>query len=364
MKTRVYVPNNISIYMRYLHQEKHLTGDKILERFPQYSRATIFRHIKKPVNEKVFDKRVNNPGRPRKLSVRDERCIVRAVLRLRRLYGSFTAKRLRTEAGISPDISVWTIRRVLNRNGYSYLQSRKKGMITRKDMLQRLRFAHKVKKICPATFWKKDISFYFDGTSFVHKSNPYDQARSVKSRAWRKRSEGLEINCTSKGKKAGVQGRVVHFFVSIAYGKGVIACDKYTGRLNGELFAKYVRERFPNIFQLSANPRVKRFLQDGDPSQNSALAKTALSEVGALLFKIPPRSPDINPIENLFNVVSAKLEKDALDKQITHETFDQFSNRVERTIMNFDIKVIDRTIESLNKRMDLIIKRRGRRLKY
>ena len=237
-------------------------------------------------------------------------------------------------------------------------------MVTRKDMFKRLRFARRVRRYCPKSFWKKFISFYFDGTSFVHKTNPFDQARSVKSRAWRLKSEGLELNCTSKGKKAGVQGRVVHFFVSIAYGKGVISCDKYTGHISGDFFAKYVRENFPRIFSRSANTSVKRFLQDGDPSQNSLVARKALDEVGAQLFKIPARSPDLNPIENLFNLVSAKLEKDALRKQITYETFEQFSRRVQRTLMNFNHKTIDRTIESMNKRINLIIKKRGRRLKY
>ena len=113
-------------------------------------------------------------------------------------------------------------------------------MLTRKDLYKRLQFARRVRRYCPETFWKKLISFYFDGTSFVHKTNPYDQARSVKSRAWRTIGEGLELNCTSKGKKAGVQGRVVHYFVSIAYGKGVIGC-KILFICNLELFpVKYI----------------------------------------------------------------------------------------------------------------------------
>ena len=39
------------------------------------------------------------------------------------------------------------------------------------------------------------------------------------------------------------------------------------------------------------------------------------------LLKIPPRSPDLNPIENIFNIVSRKLEKDALGGAITRESY-------------------------------------------
>ena len=50
------------------------------------------------------------------------------------------------------------------------------------------------------------------------------------------------------------------------------------------------------------------FVQDGDPSQNSKAAKTALDKIGAVQFSIPPRSPDLNPIENAFNLVEKKIK--------------------------------------------------------
>ena len=46
--------------------------------FPQYSKVAINKHAKKPLNgEPVFDKRKTNKGRPKKLTVRDERSILR-----------------------------------------------------------------------------------------------------------------------------------------------------------------------------------------------------------------------------------------------------------------------------------------------
>jgi hypothetical protein len=75
--------------------------------------------------------------------------------------------------------------------------------------------------------------------------------------AWRKGGEGLSSNCTSKGKKAGVEGKTAHFLVSIAYGKGVIACDQYFERLTGERFSEYVRLNFPRIFQEAPMPKLR-----------------------------------------------------------------------------------------------------------
>ena len=80
-------------------------------------------------------------------------------------------------------------------------------------------------------------------------------------------------------------------------------CTHYQGRINGPKFANMVREDFSSAFEQSANAVTKRFFQDGDPSQNSAVARRALDEIGAMIFAIPPRSPDLNPIENFFHLL-------------------------------------------------------------
>ena len=129
--------------------------------------------MKRPINHNVLDKQIKNSGRPKKLTKREERNIIQVVHRLRISIGSFTAKRLRTETDILPTNSAWTIRRILNRHGYRYLQTHKKGMLTSKDPYKRLKLAQRMKRFSPY-FWKHYISFYFDGTLFAHKTNPYD----------------------------------------------------------------------------------------------------------------------------------------------------------------------------------------------
>ena len=79
----MFVTKEESVYMQYLHQEKGLSFNQILRRFPQYSKATICRHMKRPIDHNVFDRHANNPGRPKKLTERDERNIIRAVHHLR-----------------------------------------------------------------------------------------------------------------------------------------------------------------------------------------------------------------------------------------------------------------------------------------
>ena len=56
-----------------------MRGKLLLDKFPQYSKASIYRHAKRPIDEEKFDKRSLNRGRPASLSERDKRNILHQV---------------------------------------------------------------------------------------------------------------------------------------------------------------------------------------------------------------------------------------------------------------------------------------------
>ncbi len=76
--------------------------------YQNVSQSTVKQRFiaKLPINDvATFDKRKHNKGRPRKLSIRDERNIIRHLRLCRTTIGYFSASRLRTMAGVSPDVS-------------------------------------------------------------------------------------------------------------------------------------------------------------------------------------------------------------------------------------------------------------------
>ena len=103
---------------------------------------------------------------------------------------------------------------------------------------------------------------------------------------------------------------------------------------------------------------------DGCPRQNSKIAMHAIEKVGGLVFKIPPRSPDLNPIENFFHSLIVRLNNDAIKKQITRENYIELSIRVKETMLNFSPKEIDKIIDSMDKRITAVVKGKGQRTKY
>lgn len=359
------MPQHVSLLLRYLHQVQGESLTRLKQMYPQYAMTTIHRHSKMELNmTEVIDKRTLNKGKKTKLTTRDERCLVKALLKLRRTDGNFTSSDIQREAGIPEStVSNRTIRRRLNHLGYHYSQCRRKGQLLDEDLTKRLKFAKKCQRL-PESFWRDGVGFYLDGTGWVHKTNPSNHARTSRTRTWKKRGESLAQHCTAKGKKEGVGGTMARFMVAISYGKGVIKCHQYSGNVNGELCASFIEKHFPGMFENSTNPKGRLFLQDGDPSQNSAKAKKAMETVGCRLFQIPPRSPDLNPIENIFHLIGKQLKKDAKELNIVHETYAEFSSRAKQAVLNFPPDIIDRTIDSMPRRIKMVIEMKGQRTKY
>lgn len=303
------------------------------------------------------------PGRPRAISLRTERYMERELIKMQQNHGTFYVSDLMTSTGVaSTVISPRSVRRTLNRKGYRFVQTRRKGVLTAHDFDTRVRFAKQMLKKYPAEFWTNDIAFYLDGVSFTFKTNPYEHARSPGSRIWRTRSQGLNRGCTSKGKKEGTGGKYVKLIVAISHGKGIVKCESFD-RMSGDYFAHFIRDNFEQMFD-DADKDSSTWVQDGDPSQNSKKAKDAMREVKANLLSIPPRSPDINPIENIFHMVSKTLNKDAIGKRIQRENLAEFEQRVVKTLRAIPVATIDKTIASMHRRLNKIIKKRGGRIKY
>ena len=133
--------------------------------------------------------------------------------------------------------------------------------------------------------------------------------------------------------------------------------------MNGVYFSDFIRRNFIQMYGDADKDHVDYFVQDGDPSQNSQLAIDALKRVKAKVFKIPPRSPDLNPIENVFHLANKNSLKNSA-KTIDRETRSEFVVRIRRALYSIPPEMIDKTIRSMDKRVHLIIKNNGDRLKY
>lgn len=353
------IPSNIKLEMRLLHQTFKLKIADIVKKYQMYPRSSIYRICKQNVNQ--IDQRMFN-GCPSAITERTSRRIQSAVAELRAENGNsgFSAQDVRVRSGVV-EVSRRTVSRHLNHLGYRVRHLRKKGILSKADKVKRLCFSRR-EKMRDASFFKEKIFLYFDGVSFAYKKNPMLNAMRTGTMGYRKSSEGCSVTCA--GAKEGTGGKCAHYYVGISYGEGVSLClNKGTEKLNGDKFALMVKEHFPHLIEKLRN-KGKLCLMDNCPVQNSKKAKDAFAEVQCNVYSIPPRSPDLNPIENIFSIVRRNLRKEAIAKKITSESFNSFCQRVEATFYNISKRVVNNCIGSMPKRLDLVYETKGNRINY
>ena len=79
----------LSIYLRYYHQDQNVSIRSLSRRYPQFSHSTIWRHATKKI-ERHLKQTKGKGGHKPKLSKRDEKSIIRALHYPRKQDGNFT----------------------------------------------------------------------------------------------------------------------------------------------------------------------------------------------------------------------------------------------------------------------------------
>ena len=97
-------------------------------------------------------------------------------------------------------------------------------------------------------------------------------------------------------------------------------------KMNDNFCASFIRQYFNLCLGRAGSKRngKRLFVLDNDPSQISMVAENLLKHIEYKLPWTPPRSPDINPIKNILRLVKNLFKSEAIQENITCETFEQF----------------------------------------
>ena len=99
----------------------------------------------------------------------------------------------------------------------------------------------------------------------------------------------------------------MHLIVATAYGKGVILKESYE-KMNENFFYNFIKTHFNLTFDKAGHKAYRKhiFVVDNDPCQTSRKTMSAINQIECELQQIPARSPDLNPIENVFHLIKKK----------------------------------------------------------
>ena len=168
-RTLTKIPPHVSFRLRYLFQDKGVRGKELLKIYPEYSRRSLYQHAAKTMDStKVVEKSKFNKVRPKKVSLKEERIILREIHKLHKGKNTqstqreesvpFAIKRLRLVSGIGNKVCNETIRNLLKRRGTNFFIL-EKGLIKPKDFNERLKFSRKIKGIFKKNIWTEEMSF-------------------------------------------------------------------------------------------------------------------------------------------------------------------------------------------------------------
>ena len=112
-------------------------------------------------------------------------------------------------------------------------------------------------------------------------------------------ASGTRAYCSQKGKK----GERVNT-IAILANSGIQASFSFEGTLNGDLFYYYTKE-----FLLPILRKGDRLILDNASAHLNLDALDLLGEHGVEVRFLPPRSPDLNPIEMAWSKVKAYMKR-------------------------------------------------------
>jgi transposase len=137
---------------------------------------------------------------------------------------------------------------------------------------------------------------------------------------------------------------------------GVGNLCKIDGKMDSELYRRILTDDFlGTLTWYNLNKEDVIFQQDNDPKHTAKLTKEWFEENDIKVLEWPAQSPDLNPIEHLWNEVDRRLRK--LPVKVTKK--DQLWEQIQDVWNDINLEVCTKLIESMPQRIKDVMKARG-----
>jgi hypothetical protein len=142
---------------------------------------------------------------------------------------------------------------------------------------------------------------------------------------------------------------------------GVGNAVKIDGKMDGDLFVSILEDDLTaSVEHYGKTPADIIFQQDNDPKHNCKKAKKWFKDHGYDVMLWPAQSPDLNPIEHLWDIVKRKLGAFETPPEGIMELWE----RIQDVWNEIPVAECRKLIESMPRRMEEVIKAKGGHTKY
>jgi transposase len=312
------------------------------------SRAGVGKSTISRVLQDILPNRLVPPsGRPSKLSARSQQAILTQITTGKAANAVQATHHINTI--ISTPVSSETVRRTLRKNSLKAVVKKKKPLLLPRHRKQRLAFALKYKE-WTVEDWKRVI--WSDETKINR------IASDGRQWVWKKTGEGLtdrEIQGTVK-----FGGGNLMVWGCMGW-EGVGRLAEVEGRMDAEQYVDILETNLLPTMEESDIPLEDLiFQQDGDSKHTSYKAREWMEDNNITLLDWPAQSPDLNPIEHLWQHLKKQLSQYETPAKGVWEMWE----RVAEEWGEIEPEVCQKLIESMPRRIGAVIKAKGGHTKY
>ena len=247
------------------------------------------------------------------------------------------------------NVSSSTVRRALKQSGFKAVVKAKRPLLKAQHRKARLSFALKYQH-WTVDDWKRVLWTYetkinrigSDGHQYV----------------WKKAGEPLSDRITQPTVKHG-GGNIMVWGCMGWNGVGRLA--EIEGRMDSAQYVEILDQNLSQSIEDLEIPAGEAIIQqDNDPKHTSKMAQKWFSENHIQMLDWPAQSPDLNPIEHLWNHLKKQLQKYSSPPKGVWELWE----RVEMEWPKIEPQECQKLIESMPRRLDAVIKAKGGHTKY
>ena len=305
-------------------------------------------------------------GRPRVLSEADIDFLERRLHELIvKSMGKYHVTAAMVKRSARSKASVKAIQIAFRKRRIFFRKMREKPLLTEDDVKARYAWAKKYRHKTRA-WWLRAFDVAIDGKLFKVYLNGKERltaARHATYGAYRKPVKGLHPayvkpkaslhhNTGAKGchiQAAVGKGRVVMWHEIDGSWSGGAAASLYSGPLKKALRRTYPKKRTHTV------------LEDNDPTgYKSGAGMSAKRDCKIDVFKIPCRSPDLNPLDySIWAEVNKRMREQERNWTSKKETRDQYVARLKKTAQDLDHDFVNNSIGNLVVRCERLYQAQG-----
>ena len=301
------------------------------------------------ISKEMEGDKENHPGgHPSKLSPCDKQSIIRQISS-GKLDNAVQATQF-INSTIATPITPQTVRNVLKEAGLRSATKKKVPMLKASHHQKCLRFAQ-YHQNWTVEDWKRVL--WSDETKINRIGS------DGKVYVWKKHGEAISDRTTTPTVKHG-GGNNLMVWGCMGWG-GVGKLVEVQGKMDAVQYCEILEEGMEESFEKLGMAEDERyFQQDNDSKHTSRRAQKWFTDHQITLLEWPAQSPDLNPIEHLWQHLKKKLQQYDAPPKGVHELWE----RVAREWNEIPPETCQKLVESMPKRIEAVLKAKGGHTKY